>query len=207
MPLPTSSRIALRRSRRTRLLLFSLCGGLLVLLLPARPIFSQSIDLHAHRRGDGLFLSATVADFDGSRLIANVSGGLSAEVVFVIRLYEEADGLAGALGDVLVVEYAPSYVARQDLFRDGFVVEHGSGAVEEVGSSAELLETILTLREYWIPLADLADPSRASIRVQARIREFLLAEPLAVVAWVIPNYTRFTPWVEAPVVGATGAAQ
>ncbi len=162
-------------------------------LVPPQPLTAQSVVVDGTRRPDGLHLDIEVVQYDDSTLIRNIQQGFTAEVVYLIRLYEAAEGLGSLLGDRLVVEYAPTLRAQHDLFYDAYVIQRNNGVQQVAETLDELRRGLFSLDGYWLPLADLSDPESAYIRVIVRVRDFRLSDSLGIIGIVLPNYTHTLP--------------
>lgn len=179
-------------SKRSSAPLFVAC--LLACGFATAPIvWSQSVTVDGTRRADGLHLDIRVEGYDSTELVENIDDGLTAEVVYLIRLYEAPRGLGSFLGDRLVVEYAPTLWARYDLFYDSYLIRRNNGEELPVENVEQLRRGLFTLDGYWLPLADLRDPDSAYVRVIVRIRDFRLSESLGIIGIVLPNYTATLP--------------
>ncbi len=185
----TSSRRNSRRALHRSVLLFALLG---VVTAPA-PADSQSLTVDA-RVGPRSVSVAVGFQYEGDSVLAALDAGMRSEITFVIRLYQPLRGLARLLGDRLLAEYHPSFVAYRDPFTREYVIESAVGTRRRLASEAEFLEDFLTLAAFPIPIDPGTEIDRYYLLCQVQLRPVRLVPALDFLGAVRPGEAIVTPW-------------
>jgi hypothetical protein len=175
--------------------------------LTAHTVHAQSIELEPIAV-DGDRMTVRVQHAPVDRIRAALESGMRAEVLVVLRVFEEVEGIAGLIGDLLVTERRISRVAAYDPFREGYVVETRSGSTPSPGETSSqalperritdsidaAVDRLLTLPGIELPTQELQAGEGRYLTAQARLQPLTLAEHLRIIALVLPRYSLHSGW-------------
>jgi hypothetical protein len=131
---------------------------------------------------------------DGRVVLESLNRGMRSQVTFEIRLYRPLDGIAGLLGDRLVAEYHPSYVAFRDVFTREYVIESPVGAQRRFESADAFLSEFFAIRTFPIPTDTITDVDEHYLLAQVVLRPVMLVDALRLLDAVRPGESVVTPW-------------
>ncbi|TVR00422.1 MAG: hypothetical protein EA403_11860 [Spirochaetaceae bacterium] len=131
---------------------------------------------------------------DGTAVIEALESGMRSEVAFEIRLYRPLDGLAGLLGDQLVAEYHPSFIAFRDRFTREYVIESPVGAQRRFASRDEFLREFFAIRSFAIPTGAIPEINEHYVLCRVELRPVKLVPALRLLEALRPGETIATPW-------------
>lgn len=182
---------ALKRND-SRGLLFTL---LLLVLLPALspPAAAQHAEVET-RIGPRSISVAVELDYVGERVLQALADGMRSEITFTIRLYRSLGGPARLLGDRLVAEYHPSFIAYRDPFTREYVIESAVGTQRRIESAESFLQEFYSLAAFPVPTNTIADLDRHYLLCQVQLRPVRLVPALDFLGAVRTGDTVVTPW-------------
>lgn len=187
------SRTSSRRNNRRALSRSVLLPALLCAVLTPAFIGAQDLAVDA-RVGPRSVSVAVELRHTGESVLAALEAGMRSEITFAIRLYEPLRGVARLLGDRLLAEYHPSFIAYRDPFTREYVIESAVGTQRRLDSATEFLEDFFTLAAFPIPIDPAADIDRYYLLCQVELRPVRLVPALGFLGAVRPGETVVTPW-------------
>lgn len=198
------SRTSSRKNSR-RVLLRSALMSTVFCAFVSTALYGQDLAVDA-RVGPRSVSVAVGFQYEGESVLAALEAGMRAEITFAIRLYQPLRGVARLLGDRLLAEYHPGFIAYRDPFTREFVIESAVGTQRRLESEAEFLEDFFTLAAFPIPIDPTADIDRYYLLCQVELRPVRLVPALDFLGAVRPGETVVTPWIrfELDVMDAAG---
>lgn len=172
MPLLHSSKIDLRKSRRSTL---SSLAILILFLLAAKAVSAQGVLLSASMQENYAKIRLDLVDIEEKMLVDNAVRGQHSEVRYDLRLYRKNSGLLGIFGDSIISEKQIVKEGYWDPFSSLFVVEDSRGGRKNSPRPKEYIRMLLSLEESRIEIP----PENGSYYLLAKIKlkETQLAVP------------------------------
>ena len=167
---------------------------LCVLLAAVNPSLRAQEAVVSARVGPRSVSVAIELEHNGERVLQALDAGMRSEITYVIRLYRPSGGLARLLGDRLVAEYHPSFIAYHDPFSREYVIESAVGTLRRFESAAEFLEDFYTLAAFPIPVNTIADIGRHYLLAHVELRPVRLVPVLDFLGAVRAGEAVITPW-------------
>ncbi len=164
-----------------------------ILLCVSLPVVAQRAEVRAVVAPRAVSVDVTLIH-DGATVIDAIESGMRSEVAFEIRLYRPLDGLAGLLGDQLVAEYHPSFVAFRDRFTREYVIESPIGAQRRFSSRDEFLQEFFSIRSFTVPTGALPEIDDHYLLGRVELRPVKLVPALRLLQALRPGETIATPW-------------
>ena len=177
---------ALRKSD-SRLLLCAL------LIAVFTPLSAQEVSVET-RVGPSSISVAVVLVQTGDQVIEALAQGMRSEIIFTIRLYRPLVGPARLLGDRLVAEYDPSFIAYRDPFTREYVIESAVGTQRRISSAESFLQEFFSVAAYPIPTNTIGDIGNHYLMCQVELRPVRLVPALDFLGAVRPGDAVVTPW-------------
>ena len=131
---------------------------------------------------------------DGHAVIDALESGMRANVAFEVRLYRPLHGLAGLLGDQLVAEYHPSFVAFRDRFTREYVIGSPVGAQRRFSDRGEFLREFFTIRGFSVPTGGVSELGSHHLLSRVELRPVKLVPALRLLDALRPGEVIATPW-------------
>ncbi len=164
----------------------------LLFLLPLSLLFGES-SVSADSLGDGRWRLNYRAPED-PRILESIQQGLTSEILFQIRIYQDPRRFLGFRDGKLVLDEEIRVEGRWDRFNQRYIVTRDD-RVKRFESSQEFLDDFLTLT--YPPLNFTDSPGALQVLVRSRLTPMRLSPPFTLVQPVLAfREGRREPWLE-----------
>jgi hypothetical protein len=164
-------------------------------LLPNQ-LDAQEIELSIEKKQHELFISITLLTLNEIKILNSLDEGLEVEIFFQVRLYEKMPEIISFLGDRVILEKKPQYIAYKNLFENLYIIKNGEQAVTYANKS-EFIKAFFSLKDFFIDSNEIYPDKKYYIRARVHLNHVKLDPPLNLISLFYP-VGFITNWAEFP---------
>jgi hypothetical protein len=165
------------------------------LCITAVPLFSEEIILLLKLKGNSCSLTVNFLSTEKQVVLTALEDGLKSQIIFQIKVYEKRDDFFSFLGDRLVSEYFPTFIAYKDFFDNTYIIEDHSGKKKSYSDTDKFLNAFFSLKDFIMEGMDESRFSSYYVVVSVQMDSVRLIAPFTLL-YLFPFKERFSSqWV------------
>jgi hypothetical protein len=158
-------------------------------------IYAQEVLLSVDSENYNIFVSSKLQSYDFNEVLDSLNNGFEAEIFFEFRLYEKATGFLSFLGDKLIIEEKPFYIAGIDIFENTYIITTHDNEVFSYDTETEFIKNFFRITSYPIPGSIWEEDKEFYVLARIQLNHVKLVPPLDLIS-LFYSTGFITDWAE-----------
>lgn len=153
-------------------------------------------EIHVSLENSLISISALPSDTLKQMILSCLDDGLKSQIYYQIRAYQKNQGFFSFLGDIIIFETNPSYLAYFDFFETKYTIQTNTMDIIKIDNSDDFLDTFFSLLNYRLKELDELHTGIYYVNIRIHLEPVRLVPPFNLLSLFKADESFTSDWIQ-----------